>query len=140
MGLIDKGGLDGFEATHPKHLSEWMRQRVALVRTLAIDPETLFLDKPLSALDLQTKLKIEEELVRIPHEEGKTLLLITHDLAEAVSVSDKVLVVSARAGLIKAEHRLSLSKSHSPEEASRNPEFNAVFEMLWQELRNDVEI
>jgi NitT/TauT family transport system ATP-binding protein len=138
--LIVKVGLEGFEDAHPKHLSGGMRQRVALARTLAVDPEILLLDEPLSALDYQTKLKMEEELVRILDEEAKTVLLITHDIAEAVSVSDKVLVCSGRPGRIKAEHRLSLSKSHSPEEARDNPEFNAAFRLLWDELRSDVEI
>jgi NitT/TauT family transport system ATP-binding protein len=138
--LIAKVGLAGFEEAYPKHLSGGMRQRAALARTLAVDPPILLLDEPLSALDYQTKLKMEEELVRILVEERKTVLLITHDIAEAASVSDKVLVCSARPGRIKAEHALPLSKSHSPEEARNNPEFLDFFNLLWNELRTDVEV
>jgi NitT/TauT family transport system ATP-binding protein len=139
MNLIRMVGLDGFEAAYPKHLSGGMRQRVALARTLAVEPEILLLDEPLSALDYQTKLNMEEELVRILRERDITVLLITHDIAEAVSVSDRVLVCSGRPGRIKAEHALSLTKSHSPEEARDNPDFAAAFKMLWEELKSDVD-
>src|SRR3546814_6757483 len=114
--LIHKYGLGGFENSYPRHLSGGMRQRVALARTLAVDPEILLLDEPLSALDFQTKLKMEEELVRILQEEKKTVMLITHDIAEAVSVSDRVLVCSSRPGRIKAELSLPFSKGHRSEE------------------------
>jgi len=140
MALIQRVGLDGFEASYPKHLSGGMRQRVALARTLAVDPEILLLDEPLSALDYQTKLRMEEELVRILAEERKTVLLITHDIAEAVSVSDKVLVCSGRPGRIKAEHAIPLAKHHSPEAARNNPDFVHYFDLLWQELRTDVAV
>jgi NitT/TauT family transport system ATP-binding protein len=138
--LIKKVGLEGFADSYPKQLSGGMRQRVALARTLAIDPEILLLDEPLSALDYQTKLMMEEELVRILREENKTVLLITHDIAEAVSVSDKVLVCSAQPGRIKATHEMSLSKTHSPEEARNNPGFSDAFNLLWEDLKSDVEI
>ncbi|MSP67456.1 MAG: ABC transporter ATP-binding protein [Alphaproteobacteria bacterium] len=138
--LIHKYGLGGFETAYPRHLSGGMRQRVALARTLAVDPEILLLDEPLSALDYQTKLKMEEELVRILQEERKTVLLITHDIAEAVSVSDRVLVCSGRPGRIKAEFDLPFSHGHSPEEARSSPQFNGYFNALWQELEVDVRI
>jgi len=138
MDLIRKVGLDGFEESYPRQLSGGMRQRVALARTLAVDPEILLLDEPLSALDYQTKLRMEEELVRILSEEHKTVLLITHDIAEAVSVSDKVLVCSTRPGRIKAEHAMPLAKAHSPEAARNNPEFVHYFDLLWKELKSDV--
>ena len=140
MDLIQKVGLDGFEESYPKHLSGGMRQRVALARTLAVDPEILLLDEPLSALDYQTKLRMEEELVRILAEERKTVLLITHDIGEAVSVSDKVLVSSGRPGRIKAQHEIPLAKSHSPEAARNNPDFVHYFDLLWRELKTDVTI
>jgi len=140
MALIQKVGLDGFEDSYPKHLSGGMRQRVALARTLAVDPEILLLDEPLSALDYQTKLRMEEELIRILAEERKTVLLITHDIAEAVSVSDKVLVCSGRPGRIKAEHEIPLAKHQSPEAARNNPEFVRYFDLLWRELKTDVAV
>jgi NitT/TauT family transport system ATP-binding protein len=138
--LIAKYGLGGFENAYPRHLSGGMRQRVVLARTLAADPEILLLDEPLSALDYQTKLKMEEELVRILQEERKTVLLITHDIAEAVSVSDRVLVCSGRPGRIKAEFAMPFSKGHSPQEARNEPSFNEHFNLLWRELEADVTI
>ncbi len=139
-GLISKYGLAGFEDAYPRHLSGGMRQRVALARTLAADPEILLLDEPLSALDYQTKLKMEEELVRILQEERKTVLLITHDIAEAVSVSDRVLVCSARPGRIKAEFAMPFSKGHLPQDARNEPTFTEHFNELWRELEADVTI
>ena len=138
MSLICMVGLEGFENSYPRQLSGGMRQRVALARTLAVDPEILLLDEPLSALDYQTKLRMEEELVRILSEQRKTVLLITHDIGEAVSVSDKVLVCSSRPGRIKAEHAMSLAKQHSPEAARNNPDYVHYFDMLWNELKSDV--
>lgn len=138
MDLIRMVGLEGFENSYPRQLSGGMRQRVALARTLAVDPMILLLDEPLSALDYQTKLRMEEELVRILSEQHKTVLLITHDIGEAISVSDKVLVCSARPGRIKAEHAIPLVKEHSPEAARNNPEFVHYFNLLWRELKSDV--
>ncbi len=138
--LIHKYGLGGFEKSYPRHLSGGMRQRVALARTLAVDPDILLLDEPLSALDFQTKLKMEEELVRILQEEKKTVMLITHDIGEAVSVSDRVLVCSSRPGRIKAEFAMPFSKGHSPEEARNKPEFIEYFNLLWRELEADIKV
>jgi NitT/TauT family transport system ATP-binding protein len=138
--LIAKYGLQEFEAAYPRHLSGGMRQRVALMRTLAVDPDILLLDEPLSALDFQTKLKMEEELLRILNEEGKTVILITHDIGEAVSVSDRILVCSARPGRIKAEFALPFSKGHSPADVRRKAEFAEYFNAVWRELESDVRI
>jgi len=138
--LISKYGLAGFENAYPRHLSGGMRQRVAVARTLAVDPEILLLDEPLSALDFQTKLKMEEEFVRILKEERITVMLITHDIAEAVSVSDRVLVCSARPGRIKAEFEMPFSKEHDPQMIRGKPEFMEYFNALWQELKVDVTV
>ncbi len=138
--LISKYGLEGFENAYPRHLSGGMRQRVAVARTLAVDPEILLLDEPLSALDFQTKLKMEEEFVRILKEERKTVMLITHDIAEAVSVSDRVLVCSARPGRIKREFDMPFSKEEDPQAIRSKPEFMEYFNALWQELKVDVAI
>jgi NitT/TauT family transport system ATP-binding protein len=138
--LIAKYGLGGFERAYPRHLSGGMRQRVALMRTLAANPDILLLDEPLSALDFQTKLKMEEELLRILDDERKTVLLITHDIGEAVSVSDRILVCSARPGRIKTEIELPFKAGHSPAEARQKPEFTEYFNLVWRELEADVAI
>jgi NitT/TauT family transport system ATP-binding protein len=140
MGLIRKYGLGGFESAYPRHLSGGMRQRVALARTLAVDPDLLLLDEPLSALDFQTKLKMEAELVRILVEEKKTVLLITHDIAEAVSVADRVLICSTRPGRIKAEIQIPFAKGRAPLEARSHPDFSTYFNKIWREVESDVAI
>lgn len=138
--LIRKYGLGGFEDAYPRHLSGGMRQRVALARTMAVNPDILLLDEPLSALDFQTKLKMEEELTRVLEEEKKTVLLITHDIAEAVSVSDRILVCSARPGRIKAEFDLPFTRGLTPLEVRDKAEFSDFFHKVWQELEADVSI
>ena len=90
--MLVKYGLGGFEHHYPRELSGGMRQRVALIRTLAIDPEVLLLDEPFSALDYQTRLMLEEEVAAILRQEKKTVLLVTHDISEAGAMSDKVIV------------------------------------------------
>ncbi|HEV8439641.1 MAG TPA: ABC transporter ATP-binding protein [Methylomirabilota bacterium] len=137
--LMEKYGLGGFENAYPRHLSGGMRQRAALARTLAADPDILLLDEPLSALDFQTKLKMEEELLRILHDARKTVLLITHDIGEAVSVSDRILVCSSRPGRIKAEFELTFG-GDSPAEVRGKPEFTEMFNAVWRELEADVRI
>lgn len=138
--LLAKYGLGGFEHAYPRHLSGGMRQRAALARTLAVDPDLLLLDEPLSSLDFQTKLKMEAELVRILVEEKKTVLLITHDIAEAVSVSDRVLICSSRPGRIAAEVTIPLTKGRAPVEARSHPTFSTYFNAIWRELESDVAI
>ncbi len=138
--LIESYGLAGFENAYPRHLSGGMRQRVAIARTLAVEPEILLLDEPLSALDFQTKLKMEEELTRILREQRKTVMLITHDIAEAISVSERVLVCSGRPARVKAEFRLPFSQGHTPKEARSRPDFMDYFNTLWRELEADVKI
>lgn len=112
--LLHKYGLGGFEKAYPQHLSGGMRQRVALARTLVMKPNILLLDEPLSALDFQTKLKMQAELKRILAEERQTVLLITHGIAEAVAVSDRIFVCSARSGRIKAEFALPFTRGLPP--------------------------
>jgi NitT/TauT family transport system ATP-binding protein len=137
--LIAKYGLGGFEGAYPRHLSGGMRQRVALMRTLAANPDILLLDEPLSALDFQTKLKMEEELLRILSDERKTVLLITHDIGEGLSVSDRILICSGRPGRIKTEIALPFS-GQSPAEVRQKREFAEYFNAVWRELEADVAI
>ena len=107
--LLDIYGLGDFKNRFPSELSGGMRQRVALIRTLAIKPEILLLDEPFSALDYQTRLIVSDEIGRIIKRENKTAILVSHDIAEAISMADKVIVLTKRPGRIKSSHKIELS-------------------------------
>jgi NitT/TauT family transport system ATP-binding protein len=134
--MLKRYGLGGFEHHFPRELSGGMRQRVALIRTLALDPEVLLLDEPFSALDYQTRLRIEEEVARILRQEGKTVILVTHDISEAVAMSDRVVVLSKRPGSIKAEFKIDLGGNWlDPDFKPRaSKRFGEFFQQVWQEL------
>jgi NitT/TauT family transport system ATP-binding protein len=137
--LLHAYGLGGFEQSYPHELSGGMRQRVALVRTLATDPDILLLDEPFSALDYQTKLLLERDVHRIIRAKGKTALLVTHDIEEAVSMSDRVIVLSGRPAQVRNtyEIELTLSGARTPLTARDAPEFRDYCKAIWQDL--DVE-
>lgn len=134
--LLEQTGLSSFAAAYPDQLSGGMRQRAALVRTLAIDPDLLLLDEPFSALDFQTRLTLADEIHRILKQAGKTALLVTHDLSEAIALSDRVVVLSRRPGRVKSVHeiRFDLGRRPTPFEARERPEYSAYFQRIWQEL------
>lgn len=135
MVLLDRLGLAQFEDYYPSALSGGMRQRVALARTLATDPGVLLLDEPFSALDFQTKVLIERDTARLVRGQGRSLLLITHDVDEAVSLSDRVLVLSHRPCTIVAEHIITLEGDRTDMMAAReNPEFGYHVRAIWNEL------
>lgn len=133
-------GLGGFENHYPRHLSGGMRQRAALIRTLAIRPDVLLLDEPLSALDYQTRLAVSVDLYGIMRSEGVSVLMVTHDIAEAISMSDRVLVMTQRPGRIRSEHIIQLT-CDCPTPAGRReaPEFRKYFNAIWKELTEDDE-
>jgi NitT/TauT family transport system ATP-binding protein len=138
--LINAYGLAGFENAKPGTLSGGMRQRVAFMRTLAPDPEVVLLDEPFSALDFQTKLLLQREVQSIIRERGKSAILVTHDIGEAIVMADRVLVLSRRPGRIKQEHRIALpGEVRDPVEARRTREFQAYFDAIWQGLDVPVE-
>ncbi|MBQ8468309.1 MAG: ABC transporter ATP-binding protein [Clostridia bacterium] len=132
--LIKKYGLNSFEKHYPAELSGGMRQRVALIRTLASRPEILLLDEPCSALDYQTRLVVQEDIWSIIRQEKKTALLVTHDISEAISMSDKIIVLTSRPGRVKTIIDLNFDKSLSPFERRKQPEFSKYFDMVWREL------
>lgn len=134
--MLERYGLGGFEHYHPRQLSGGMRQRVALVRTLATDPEILLLDEPFAALDYQTRLALEDEIGHILREERKTVILVTHDISEAIAMSDRVVVLSHRPGTVVAEHRIELGLDDHSAMAARNdsPAFRTYFSSIWKEL------
>ncbi|MFF7710836.1 ATP-binding cassette domain-containing protein [Pseudomonas sp. NPDC007930] len=126
-------GLLPFQDHYPKQLSGGMRQRVALARTLLPNPDILLLDEPFSALDYQTRLYLEAMLVDTASREGKTVILVTHDIDEAIALSQRIYVLSARPGRVKSEQRIELS-SRSPLQARHDPRFAGYFDLLCREL------
>jgi NitT/TauT family transport system ATP-binding protein len=133
--LLTKYGLWDFRNAYPSQLSGGMRQRAALIRTLAIDPEILLLDEAFSALDYQTRLVVSDEVKRIIFREGKTALLVTHDISEAISMAEKVIVLSGRPGTVKNIHAIKLTCSErTPLKCREAPEFRHYFNKIWREL------
>lgn len=133
--LLEKYGLGEFKEHYPYQLSGGMRQRVALIRTLAIRPDILLLDEPFSALDYQTRLSVSDEIGTIIRQEGKTAILVSHDISEAISLADRVVVLSARPAQVKKIHTITLSiDSYSPMKAREAPEFREYFNAIWKEL------
>jgi len=133
LALAEKYGLKQFLKNFPSSLSGGMKQRAALIRTLALDPQILLLDEPFSALDYQTRLSVCDDVYKIIREEQKTALLITHDISEAISVADRILVLSKRPATIVAEHDITFPESE-PLRRRENKEFSKWFELLWKEL------
>jgi NitT/TauT family transport system ATP-binding protein len=133
IALAEKYGLKQFLKNYPASLSGGMRQRAALIRTLAVDPDTLLLDEPFSALDYQTRLSVCDDVYKIIRNEKKTALLITHDISEAISVADRILVLSRRPASVIASHELSFPETE-PLKRRENKEFSRWFELLWKEL------
>lgn len=133
LELAKKYGLKDFLKKTPSQLSGGMRQRVALIRTLAAEPEILLLDEPFSALDYQTRLEVCDDVQSIIKSEKKTALLVTHDISEAIALSDKVVVLSARPATVVAEHLINFG-GNSPKTRRECGEFAATFEILRKEL------
>ena len=131
--LLIKYGLKDFLKSYPDELSGGMRQRVALIRTLVSKPDLLLLDEPFSALDSKTRLSVSNDVYKIIRAENKTAILVTHDISEAISMSDRVIVLTERPSKVKNEHVISLSGS-SPINKRENPEFSKWFEILYKEL------
>ncbi len=133
LGLAEKYGLKQFLKSYPSALSGGMRQRAALIRTLAVDPDILLLDEPFSALDYQTRLAVCDDVYKIIRGEKKTALLITHDISEAISVADKIFVLSKRPAHVVAQHLIQFPETE-PLKRRENKDFSRWFEVLWKEL------
>jgi NitT/TauT family transport system ATP-binding protein len=133
LQLAEKYGLGGFLKKKPNELSGGMRQRVALIRTLAAEPQILLLDEPFSALDYQTRLEVCDDVQSIIKNEQKTALLVTHDISEAIALSDKVIVLSSRPASVVAEHTLNFG-GNNPKERRECSQFAGTFEILRCEL------
>lgn len=135
--LVDYG-LDKFRDMRPGELSGGMKQRAALIRTLALGPQLLLLDEPFSALDYQTRLMVSADICSLIRKTGKTVILITHDLSEAISLGDRVIVLSARPATVKKEIPIHLTLQDNTLLAARNaPEFKEYFNQLWEVLTGE---
>jgi len=140
LHLLGEMGLLRFKDYYPAQLSGGMRQRVALVRTLATDPEILLLDEPFSALDYQTKLQLEDLVVETLRAKQKTALLVTHDISEAIAMSDRVIVLEPNPGRIRKQFAVPAAiREPLPFEAREQPGFNALFRDIWQEFGGDTD-
>lgn len=137
LELAEKYGLKDFLKKYPNELSGGMRQRVALIRTLALKPDLLLLDEPFSALDYQTRLELCDHVFEIIKKEKKTAILITHDIYEAITMSDRIVVLSARPGKIKSIHKTNFNKKLTPFERRQTNEAKLLFDIIWQEIQNE---
>jgi NitT/TauT family transport system ATP-binding protein len=137
LALLNQIGLTGVEKQLPRQLSGGMRQRVALVRTLATEPKLLMLDEPFSALDYQTKLKLEDLVSRTLDEFGKTAILVTHDIGEAIAMSDRVFLLSPSPGRIYKTFTMPEElRNISPFEARNHETYSSIFQTIWKELES----
>lgn len=138
--LLKTYGLWDFRDSYPRQLSGGMRQRAALIRTLALSPDILLLDEPFSALDYQTRLNVSDDIGSIIKEKNISTLLVTHDLAEAISMADRVIVLSKRPGTIIQDIPIRLSiENKTPKTARNAPEFNAYYNKIWEVIYDENE-
>ena len=135
---LDKAGLTRFANSYPAQLSGGMRQRVGIARAFANDPQVLLMDEPLGALDAQTKLVMQEELLKLWEEQRKTVLYVTHSLDEAVLMGDRVVLMTAHPGTVKQSYRIDFPRPRSME-LTATPEFARQTFTIWQDLKSEVQ-
>lgn len=136
MSLLEKYGLKDFSKHYPSELSGGMRQRVSLIRTLATSPRLLLLDEPFSALDYQTRINIQEIVHEIITREHKTTILVTHDISEAIVMSNRIIILTERPAKIKKDISLSFEPTMSPFKRRDSHDFNLYFNQIWEELKS----
>lgn len=134
--LLKTYGLWDFRNMYPKELSGGMRQRVALIRTLAVNPDILLLDEPFSALDYQTRILVSDDIYKIIKNENKSTILVTHDISEAISMSDKIAVLSKRPATVKNIYdiNLKITENRTPIVSRSAENFKDYFNILWKEI------
>ncbi|MCC3376880.1 ABC transporter ATP-binding protein [Cohnella sp. REN36] len=137
LALLERYGLGGFARHSPSQLSGGMRQRVALIRTLVTEPDILLLDEPFSALDYQTRLQLADEVHGIIKDQGKTAVLVTHDISEAITMADRVMVMSRRPSTISAVHDIRFGEGviGSPWAKREAAPYRQYFSTIWKELQ-----
>lgn len=132
--LLKNYGLYDFKDSYPSNLSGGMRQRVALIRTLATNPNILLLDEPFSALDYQTRLSVSDDVYQIIKKEKKSAIMVTHDLAEAISMADRVIVLSKRPCVIKNIYDINLTDKANPINNRKAKEFSYYYDLIWKDI------
>ena len=136
--MMETYGLKSFSNARPSELSGGMRQRAALIRTLAMEPDLLLLDEPFSALDYQTRLNVCDDIGKIIKKEGKTAILVTHDISEAISMADRVIVLAARPAYVKKKIPIQFAmEERTPMKTRSAPEFKTYFNAIWKELNEN---
>ena len=132
--LLDTYGLKEFKKSYPNNLSGGMKQRVSLIRTLATKPDILFLDEPFSALDYQTRLAVSDDVYKIIKQEKKSAIMITHDISEAISMADRVIVLTKRPSKIKNIYEIKLTGRSTPIQNRKAKEFAYYYDKIWKDI------
>lgn len=135
--LLETYGLKDFINKYPDELSGGMRQRVALIRTLALKPDILILDEPFSKLDYQSRLRVSDDVYKMIKNEKKTAIMVTHDLAEAISISDRVLVLTKRPAAIKNIYEIKREENKTPIENRKDKNFAKYYDLIWKDLKDE---
>ena len=138
--LIERVGLRGFEEHYPYELSGGMRQRANIIRTLIYDPELILMDEPFGPLDAQTRIVLQDQLLNLWSTTKKTIIFITHDLIEAITLADRVVLMSSRPGKIKSIEPVEIARPRAVFKIHESKQFRAVYEKLWRELRPEVKL
>ena len=138
LDLLNTYGLKDFINSYPNTLSGGMRQRVALIRTLATKPDLLLMDEPYSALDYQTRLSVSDDVYQIIKKEKKSAIMVTHDIAEAISMADKIIILSKRPSTIKKIIDIKLTDKSTPIKNRKAKEFGYYYDLIWKEIDHDV--
>lgn len=132
--LLETYGLKDFIKKYPNNLSGGMRQRVALIRTLATNPDILLLDEPFSALDYQTRLAVSDDVWKIIKKEKKTTIMITHDIAEAISMADRIIVLTNRPAKVKSIYTIEMKNKQNPINNRKQKEFQYYYDKIWKDI------
>jgi NitT/TauT family transport system ATP-binding protein len=138
--LIGQVGLNGFEDHYPHELSGGMRQRANIIRTLIYDPELILMDEPFGPLDAQTRIVLQDQLLKLWYASKKTIVFITHDLIEAITLADRVVLMSSRPGRIKSIENVTIPRPREVFKIHESEQFRSSYEKLWQQLRPEVKL
>ncbi len=136
--LIEKVDLSQFKNSYPFELSGGMKKRAIIIRALAYDPDIIFMDEPFVGLDVQTRDLLEEDILKLWHETRKTIVFVTHDLAEAITLADRVIIMSSRPSTVKSEHIIDLPRPRSTVAIKFTKEFTETYKKIWDDLSAEV--